>query len=157
TLKDTPVSGGLTPNETNGPWQTKAGFTATDDFNGTFTGTLNPGDSFSITWKGKLDPSSTGTLENDATATLPNAVGAFTPASQPYTGKDTETLTPQYTLTVTKTLKGNCRHGQTCTWNIKVVNNGPSATLGLTLADSGGTNFTANGSWTAPSGTLATP
>ncbi len=107
---------------------------------GTWTGlTLSSGQSVSVTMSGMVSPSATGQLTNTATVgsaqdSSGNPISDLNPSNNSST--DTNTLTPQATLTISKT-DGTTTYtaGTSTTYTIVVTNNGPSAVTGATLVD----------------------
>jgi uncharacterized repeat protein (TIGR01451 family) len=96
--------------------------------------TLLPGGTATFTVTTLLHPaaSATGTTGNTATVTLPN--GDTTPADN--TSTDTLTLTPQADLAVTKSVSNAAPVvGQTVTFTLIAVNNGPSTATDVTVSD----------------------
>ena len=107
---------------------------------------LAAGSSIIYTIIGNVSAAATGTLSNTATAkigtgetnTNPGQSGGTTSAT------DVDTLTPQVDLVVTKTddaggssdgSAGNVTPGGTVTYTITVQNTGPSAAVGVAIAD----------------------
>ncbi len=137
------------------------GFTASGS--GTINDTVNMpvGSTITYTVTGTVSPSATGTLVNTATVAAPQGTTDPTPANN--TATDTDTLTPQADLSITKTdNKTTVVPGTSDTYTIVVANSGPSAVTGATVADTfpatftgvtytavasgGATGFTASGS-----------
>src|SRR5262249_55335182 len=76
----------------------------------------------------QIDPTATGTLVNTATITPPGGT--------PTGGTDTDTLTPQADLSVTKTDgQTSAVPGTPITYTLTVSNNGPSTVSSLSLID----------------------
>ena len=100
-----------------------------------------------------ISAAATGSLSNTATVTAPAGVTDPTPTNNSAT--DTDTLTPQVSLAVTKD-DGSSTYapGGTATYTIKVTNSGPSNAANVTLTDSlpGGVTLSANATCT-PTGT----
>jgi uncharacterized repeat protein (TIGR01451 family) len=133
-----------------------------DPLTGVWSGlSLATGQSVSITLTGTIDPNATGTLTNTTTVSPPTGVTDPNPANNSAT--DTDTLTPQADLAITKT-DGvtSVIPGTSTTYTIVVSNTGPSAVTGATVSDplpagvTGGTwafdAETGGGSVTGPSG-----
>ncbi|MEO8585279.1 MAG: IPTL-CTERM sorting domain-containing protein [Acidobacteriota bacterium] len=94
-----------------------------------------------------LSPSVTGSLTNTATVTAPANVNDPTPGNNSAT--DTDTLTPQADLAITKTDGvATVAPGTTTTYTIVARNNGPSAVTGATVADTFPAAIT-SATWTA--------
>ena len=90
--------------------------------------------------------SATGTITNTATVGMPD--GAVDPNSTNNSASDTDTLTPQADLSITKTDGATTSvAGNQITYTIVVRNNGPSTVNGATVTDVVPTKLT-NVSWT---------
>jgi uncharacterized repeat protein (TIGR01451 family) len=100
-----------------------------------------------FTFTVQVSPSATGTLDNTATITAPAGVTDTNPANNSAT--DTDTLTPQGDLAITKT-DGvtSVVPGTPNTYTIVVSNSGPSDVTGASVADPLPAGVT-SGSWTA--------
>ncbi len=100
-----------------------------------------------------ISAGATGSLANTATVTAPAGVTDPTPANNSAT--DTDTLTPQVTLAVSKS-DGSATYapGGTATYTITVKNSGPSNASNVTLTDSlpSGVTLSANATC-VPTGT----
>jgi uncharacterized repeat protein (TIGR01451 family) len=108
------------------------------------TVTLLPGGTVTFTAVATIDPSATGTLTNIATVAVPP--GDTTPNDNSAT--DTDSLTPQTGLSLTKTdSQTTAVPGTSTTYTIVVSNAGPSATTGATVSDALPTGVTA-ATWT---------
>jgi uncharacterized repeat protein (TIGR01451 family) len=95
---------------------------------------LGSGQSVTITLTGTIDPTTTGTLSNTATVAPPP--GVTDPNGANNSATDTDTLTPQADLSVTKTDgKTSAVPGTPDTYTITVSNAGPSTVSSLTLTD----------------------
>ncbi|HEX4962806.1 MAG TPA: hypothetical protein VF173_18365 [Thermoanaerobaculia bacterium] len=82
-----------------------------------------------------ISPAATGTLANTAAVQAPAAVPD--PVAGNNSATDTDTLTPQADLAITKTDgKTTAVPGGSVTYTITVTNNGPSNASGVTVADS---------------------
>ncbi len=82
-----------------------------------------------------VSPAATGTLANTAAVQAPAAVPD--PVAGNNSATDTDTLTPQADLAITKTDgKTTAAPGASVTYTITVTNNGPSNASGVTVADS---------------------
>src|SRR5262249_10917543 len=106
------------------------------------TGTLAPSDTTSFQVTLAISPTATGTLSNTATVTAPGGVTDPDPGDNSST--DTDTLTPQADLSITKSDgKNNAVPGASTTYTITVTNNGPSTVTGAVVSDvlPGGTTF----------------
>jgi uncharacterized repeat protein (TIGR01451 family) len=106
-----------------------------DPATGVWSGlSLAKGQSVTITLTGTIDPSATGTLTNTAHVAPPPGVIDPNPANN--NDSDTDTLTPQADLAVTKTDgKTSAVPGTPDTYTITVSNNGPSTVSSVTLTD----------------------
>jgi uncharacterized repeat protein (TIGR01451 family) len=140
-----------------------------DPATGVWSGlSLVAGQSITITLSGTIDPPATGALTNTAHVAPPPGVTDTNPGNN--NDSDTDTLTPQVDLAITKTdgVTSVVAGGST-TYTIVVSNAGPSAVNGASVADSlpagatGGSwafaGATAGGSVSGPAGgtgTLAT-
>jgi uncharacterized repeat protein (TIGR01451 family) len=116
------ASGGATGNTASG--------------SGNINDTVNMPAGSSITYSatGTIDPAATGSLVNTATVAAPGGVTDPTPGNNSAT--DTDTLTPQSDLAITKTDGVTSKvPGTTTTYTIVVSNNGPSSVTGATVAD----------------------
>ena len=119
-----------------------------DPATGVWSGlSLASGQSVTITLTGTIDPAATGTLTNTATVSPPAGVTDPTPANNSAT--DTDTLTPQADLAITKT-DGvtSVVPGTSNTYTIVVSNAGPSAVTGVSVSDPVPAGVTA-ATWTA--------
>src|SRR5262249_58116749 len=96
---------------------------------------LGAGQSVTITLTGTIDPAATGSLTNTAHVAPPT--GVTDPNGTNDSASDTDTLTPQADLAVTKT-DGvlSAVPGTANTYTIVVSNNGPSAVTGASVSDS---------------------
>ncbi|WP_395682014.1 hypothetical protein, partial [Dokdonella sp.] len=95
---------------------------------------LPSGGSVTFTVSGTISASATGTLSNTATVTAPAGVTDPTPADNSAT--DTDTLTPNADLSITKTDGvASATPGNAVTYTITVSNAGPSDATGATVAD----------------------
>lgn len=84
---------------------------------------------------GTILPTATGLLINTATANLPSGVTELNTVNN--LAIDTDTLTPQISLSLTKTDgRTTAAPGETLVYTIVATNNGPSAVSGATLTDS---------------------
>src|SRR5439155_794694 len=92
---------------------------------------LAPGASVTYTVAVQIDPAATGTLVDTATA---SAAADTTPGNN--TASDTDTLTPQGDLAVTKTDGvSSAVPGTSVTYTVVVSNGGPSTATGVAVAD----------------------
>jgi uncharacterized repeat protein (TIGR01451 family) len=109
--------------------------------------TLAAGQSVTIKLTGTIDPAATGTLTNSATISPP--AGVIDPNSANNSASDTDTLTPQADLAITKT-DGvtSVVPGTFDTYTIVVSNLGPSAVTRASVADSVASGVT-SATWTA--------
>src|SRR4029453_13137535 len=95
---------------------------------------LPVGGTVTYTVTGTVSPAATGTLTNTATVTPPAAVTDPMPGNNSAT--DTDTLTPQADLSITKTDgQTTAVPGMPLTYTIVVSNSGPSQVLGATVTD----------------------
>ena len=98
------------------------------------TGTLAPGDSTSFQLTVAIDPAATGSIVNTAMVSPPPGVTDPTPGNDSAT--DTDVLTPEADLSITKTDgTTNAVPGTNTTYTITVTNNGPSTVTGATVTD----------------------
>jgi uncharacterized repeat protein (TIGR01451 family) len=95
---------------------------------------LPVGATVTYTLTGTISASATGSLSNTATVTVPGGVTDPSPANNSAT--DTDALTPQANLSITKT-DGQATEvpGTAVTYTIVASNAGPSAVTGATVAD----------------------
>jgi uncharacterized repeat protein (TIGR01451 family) len=95
---------------------------------------LLPGGTVTFTATGNLAPGAAGTLANTATIAAP--AGFTDPVAANNTATDTDTLTPQADLAITKT-DGQVAEvpGTPVTYTIVATNPGPSTVVGATVAD----------------------
>ena len=138
-----------------------SGFTANGGGNINDVVNMPAGSSIVYTIVANIRATATGTLVNTATVTPPGGVIDPTPGNNSST--DTDSLTPQADLSITKTDSvASVVPGGTTTYAIVVTNNGPSNVTAATIADVmpaaitsdtytavatlGATGFTANGS-----------
>jgi uncharacterized repeat protein (TIGR01451 family) len=108
---------------------------AYDVVSGEWSGlSLAPGGSVSMTLTGTIDPNATGSLTNTAMVAAPAGTIDTDPTNN--TATDTDTLTPQADLSITKT-DGVLAvvPGTSDTYTIVVSNTGPSAVTGATVSD----------------------
>ncbi len=121
------------------------GGTCTASGSGNLNDTVNlpVGASVTYTVNATISASATGTLSN--TATVSSGVTDPTPGNNSAT--DTDTLTPQADLSITKTDgQANATPGTTIVYTIVASNAGPSNVIGATVADTFPATLTAN--WT---------
>ncbi len=120
-----------------------------------------PGGTVTFTATATIDPAATGTLSNTATVTAPASVADPNPANNSAT--DTDILTPQADLSITKTDgQATVVPGSPITYTIVASNSGPSGVSGATVSDTvpaaiGGVTWTcvgAGGGTCAASGGL---
>jgi uncharacterized repeat protein (TIGR01451 family) len=98
------------------------------------TANLPVGGTATYTLTGTIDPSATGSLSNTATVAAPGGVTDPNPANNSAT--DTDTLTPQANLSITKTDgQANATPGSPITYTILASNAGPSTANGATVSD----------------------
>src|SRR5207249_4051858 len=110
------------------------GNTASSSGNINDTVTLPSGSSITYTVTGTVDPSATDPLVNTATVTAPSGFTDTNPGNN--SASDTDTLTPQGDLSITKTDGfDSAVPGTTVTYTIVVSNSGPSTVTGATVAD----------------------
>lgn len=121
-----------------------------DPVTGIWSGlSLATGQSVSLTLTGDIDPAATGTLTNTAHVAPP--AGVTDPNGANNNASDTDSLTPQSDLSVTKTDGVDVTSavpGGSITYTIVVSNAGPSAVVGATVSDPLPAGASA-GSWTA--------
>jgi len=103
--------------------------------------------SVTFTFTTTINPSATGSISNTVTVSPPAGTSDPNPANNSAT--DTDTLTPQADLSITKT-DGvvSVVPGDSTTYNIMVTNNGPSTAVGATVTDLFPAAITA-ANWTA--------
>jgi uncharacterized repeat protein (TIGR01451 family) len=95
---------------------------------------LLPSGSVTFAATGTVAPGATGTLANTATVTPPS--GLTDPVAANNTATDTDTLTPQADLAITKTDGSSTEiPGTPVTYTIIATNPGPSTATGATVAD----------------------
>src|SRR5204862_471814 len=95
---------------------------------------LTSGSSVAITLNGTADPAATGSITNIVTVSPPAGVNDTNPRNN--TASDTDTLTPQADLAVTKDDgKTSVVPGTAETYTITVTNNGPSTVSSVNLTD----------------------
>jgi uncharacterized repeat protein (TIGR01451 family) len=106
---------------------------------------LASGQSVTMTLTGTIDPTATGTIANIVTVAPPAGVPDTDPTNDSFT--DTDTLTPEADLSVTKT-DGvpSVVPGTVDTYTITVTNNGPS-TVNPVFTPSVGTYDQTSGEW----------
>ena len=111
-----------------------SGFTASGSGNIGDTVNLPVGSSITYTLVANISGSASGNLVNTATVTAPAGVTEINPGNNVAT--DTDTLTAQADLAITKT-DGvvAVAQGGTTTYTIVVTNHGPSAVAGATVSD----------------------
>jgi uncharacterized repeat protein (TIGR01451 family) len=96
--------------------------------------TLAPGGKATYTVVSTIDPSARGSLNNQASVTLP--VGVFDPTALDLSASDTTDLTPVVDLSVVKTASPNpAIPGQDISYLIVVSNVGPSTSLATVIKD----------------------
>lgn len=96
--------------------------------------TLASGQSITMQVSGTIDPAATGNLVNSVTVAPP--AGATDTNSGNNTASDTDTLTPQVDLAVTKTDSSTTAvPGTNITYTIVVSNSGPSTATGVVVND----------------------
>ena len=125
------------------------GGTATTTGAGNINDTVNlpSGGSVTFTVTGTIGAAATGTLANTATVTVPAGFTDVIPGNNSAT--DTDTLTPQGDLAITKTNGvSSVIPGTNSTYTITVSNAGPSNIVGATVADTFPASF-GNVTWTA--------
>ena len=138
------------PASLNATWTAvgAGGGTATASGSGNINDTVNlpAGGSVTYTVTATISPSATGSLSNTATVSAPGGVTDPTPANNSAT--DTDTLTPQADLAITKTDGVTTAvPGSSVTYTITATNVGPSNVVAATVADTLPASLTAT--WTA--------
>ena len=92
------------------------------------------GGTATYTVTGTVAPGATGTLVNTATVTAPSGVTDPNPANNSAT--DTDTLTPETDLAITKTDSADpVNPGDPLSYSLAVINDGPSDATGVTITD----------------------
>ncbi len=95
---------------------------------------LATGQSVTITLTGTIDPKATGTLTNTAHVAPPPGVTDPNPTND--TTTDTDTLTPQADLAVTKSVSDATPNvGDNITFTVTLTDNGPSTATGVQVTD----------------------
>jgi len=112
----------------------------------THTGALALNANTSISLTTTIDPNATGTLSNTAMV----AGTTYDPVPGNNTSTDTAPVAPSADLQITKTEVGTPVAGQPATWNLHVVNNGPSASNGPIVVDDPLPTTVSNAVVTAP-------
>jgi len=162
TVTGATVSDGLPATLTGVTWTASysAGSSGASSGSGAMTDvlvTLLSGGTATFTVTGTVDAAATGTLTNTATVTAPagftdtNAVNNF--------ATDTDTLTPQGDLSITKTdgvTSVAAGDGITYVYTLTVTNQGPSVATGVSVADTWPAAFK-QGSFGTPSAGSVTP
>jgi uncharacterized repeat protein (TIGR01451 family) len=112
---------------------------------------LASGQAVTMTFVGTIPPSATGKLAN--TVTVAPVTGCSDPVASNNSATDTDTLTPQADLSITKT-DGitTVSPGGTTTYSIAVTNTGPSSLTGATVKDTLPAAITSD-TWSASNGT----
>ena len=96
--------------------------------------TLAPSGSATFTLSATVAATATGSLVNTADVEMPTGTTDPTPGNN--TATDTDTLTPQADLEVTKVNAGTTVvAGSATSYTVEVTNNGPSAVVGATVTD----------------------
>ena len=112
---------------------------------------LAPAGTATYTLQATLSAAATGTVANTATVALPTGASDPTPGNN--TATDTDTISPEADLSITKSDGVTAAiPGSTTTYTVVASNSGPSDVLGATVSDPIPTGITAF-SWTcAPTG-----
>ncbi|MFL6109749.1 MAG: hypothetical protein ACJ786_00125 [Catenulispora sp.] len=97
------------------------------------TVTMGAGSTITYSATGTIAPSATGTLSNTATVTAPS--GIVDPDLSNNTAGDTDTLTPQADLAVTKTGPASAAPNSNIIYSVVVSNAGPSVAASAALTD----------------------
>lgn len=105
----------------------------------------NPADEILITISGTVNPATTANISNSATVT-PVETGAVPKTAGPVI----TTITKKPSVTITKTGPATANAGETITYVINTVNNGPSNATALVITDAVPAELTAV-TWTATS------
>ncbi len=98
------------------------------------------GGSATFTATGNIAASATGALVNTATVTAPS--GATDPDSANNAATDTDTLTPQADLSLSKTGPASATPGSSISYTLTVTNTGPSDATNVTVNDATPTGLT---------------
>lgn len=94
------------------------------------------GNSIVLTIAGQVSAAATGTLANTASIIIPPGAGFNDQGPGPNSATDSDQLTPQSDLEITKTNNRDfVTPGTTITYQIVIKNNGPSNAVGFTFAD----------------------
>ncbi len=98
------------------------------------TVTILPGGTLTYTVNATVLPGATGTLTNTASVTLP--AGMTDPDPSNNSDDDTDVLTPETDLAITKTDSADpVLEGTSFTYTLDITNNGPSDATGVTVTD----------------------
>ncbi len=109
------------------------------------------GQSVTLAFAGTVPPTATGTLANTVTVAPP--AGCTDPLTGNNSATDTDTLSPQADLSITKTDgSATAAPGGSTTYSIVVSNSGPSSVTGATVKDAMPAAVSSD-SWTASNGT----
>ena len=125
-----------------------AGGTCSASGSGNINETVNlpSGGSVTFTVTATVSPNSTGSLSNTAIVTAP--VGVVDPNPINNSGTDTDTLTPQADLVITKSDGVTTVYqGGSTVYTIVASNNGPSSVIGATVTDTFAASIT-SATWT---------
>src|SRR5581483_583762 len=127
-----------------------SGFSASGSGNISDTVTMPAGSTITYLATGTISAGATGSLSNTATVTAP--AGVIDPNPGNNSATDTDTLTPQADLQITKTDgKTTAVPGTSDTYTLVVTNAGPSNVTGATVTDTFPAAFTGV-TWTATGG-----
>ena len=122
-----------------------SGFTASGSGNISDTVNLPTGSTITYTLQANIGASATGSVANTATVAAPG--GVTDPDLTNNSATDTDTLTPQAELAITKTDGvASVTAGGSTIYSIVATNSGPSAAIGATVTDTAPAGLTF-GSW----------
>jgi uncharacterized repeat protein (TIGR01451 family) len=135
------------------------GGTCTASGSGNISDTVNlpAGGSVTYTASATLSAAATGTLSNTATGSPPGGVSDPNLANNSAT--DTDTISPQADLAITKTAPSNADPGVDISYTLDLTNSGPSEASSVALVDPvpGSTTFVSVSQTAGPSGVITSP
>lgn len=149
-VRDAPVTDNFPVQFTSVSWMCTAmngscgAASGAGDINATVS--LNPGGSATFIATATLSPDATGTVANSATVAAPS--GVVDPDSSDENATDSDTLTPQADVSITKSASPtSLAPGQWVTYTIVVNNAGPSSAPSVTVVDNLSPDLT-DATWT---------